>query len=321
MLLNILRSIRPDRWIAGLLHGPGSVLERLWENRRLSIITPTRQLSTWTVVHSCPEFTVLQHGRTIKIVLTKAKRGNSLSLAMISQLTSMFKEMAADKSIFRIVLTGEGKYFCTGMDLQEKRPEHTEDHFSALYDLFEAIDACPQTTIAAINGPTFGGGVGLAFVFDVRIAVADATMCLSEVKLGLCPATISKFVVREWGIGLARMSMLSGKKINPDVLYRIGAVHTVVPNQGALSSAIDEWLQDLKFTEPRASALCKKLAIDGWRYAGGQGQFHTTREVFIAMMDENSKSLRGIEDFRKGIRGTNWDNVYTQIDGNKDIVQ
>lgn len=312
MSSSMLGRVRPDRWIAGLIFGPQSVLQRFWVDPQLL----ERELPTWAIVRSCPEFTVLQYGRTIKIVLTKSTRGNSLSLAMISQLTSMFKEMAADKSIFRIVLTGEGKYFCTGMDLREKRPEHTEDHFTALYDLFEAIDACPQTTIAAINGPTFGGGVGLAFVFDIRIAVSDATMCLSEVKLGLCPATISKFVVREWGIGLARMAMLSGKKIEPDVLQRIGAIHTVVSNQAALSSALDQWLQDLRYTEPRASALCKKLAIDGWRYAGGQGQFQTTREVFMAMMDENSKSHRGVEDFRKGIRGTDWDAVYADANNN-----
>lgn len=307
----ILGRIRPDQWMAGLLFGPKSVLQRLWASPQL----PKPELPTWAIVRSCPEFTVFQSGRTIKIVLTKATRGNSLSLAMISQLTSMFREMAADKSIFRIVLTGEGKYFCTGMDLRENRPEHTEDHFKALYDLFEAIDACPQTTIAAINGPVFGGGVGLAFVFDIRIAVSNAAMCLSEVKLGLCPATISKFVVREWGIGLARMAMLSGKKIEPEVLQRIGAIHTVVPNQETLPEALDQWLQELRYTEPRASALCKKLAIDGWRYAGGQEQFQTTREVFIAMMDEISNSHRGIEDFRKGIRGTDWDTVYADANG------
>jgi hydroxymethylglutaryl-CoA lyase len=309
MLLNILGRVRPDRWIAALLFGTGSVMQRVLANDKFFFQFSNRQLPTtpWTIIQLYPEFTVFQHGRSIKIYLTKAKRGNSLSLAVISKLTNMFKEMAADKSIYRIVLTGEGKYFCTGMDLREKRPKDASDHFSALYDLFEAIDACPQTTIAAINGPTFGGGVGLAFVFDIRIAVSDATMCLSEVKLGLCPATISKFVVREWGISLARMAMLTGKTIYPDELHRIGAVHTVVPNQRALLPAVDQWLHDLKFTEPRASSLCKKLARDGWRYAGAHLQFQTTREVFLAMMDENSQSHRGIEDFRKGIRGTDWE--------------
>lgn len=308
---NMIGRVRPSLWIVGFLFGAGSILQRLWANDKLFSQPPKRQLSTtiWTAIQSYPEFSVFQHGRSIKIVLTKASRGNSLSLAMISQLTIMFREMAANKSIYRIVLTGEGKYFCTGMDLRENRPEHSTDHFSALYDLFEAIDACPQTTIAAINGPTFGGGVGLAFVFDIRIAVSDAKICMSEVKLGLCPATISKFVVREWGIGLARMAMLSGKIIYPDELHRIGAIHTVVPNQEALSSAVDKWIHDLKSTEPRASALCKKLARDGWRDAGGDLQFKTTQEVFLAMMDENSQSHRGIADFRKGIRGTDWETV------------
>ena len=309
MLLSMLGRIRLDRWIAGLIFSIGSILQNLRVNDKLSLTRRQISSSTWNVTKSCPELTVFQHGRTVKILLTKAKRGNSLSLAMISQLTIMFKEMATNKSIYRIILTGEGRYFCTGMDLREKRPENSEDHFSALYDLFEAIDACPQTTIAAINGPTFGGGVGLAFVFDIRIAVRDATMCLSEVKLGLCPATISKFVVREWGVGLARMAMLTGKQISVDELYRIGSVHTVVPYQGALSLAVDQWLHDLRFTEPRASALCKKLARDGWRYAGGPLQLQTIREVFVTMMDENSQSHRGIEDFRKGIRGTDWETI------------
>ena len=313
MILRVLRRARPNMWITGLLSIPRLLAEKLWANDQPHLQLPKCRspTSTWTILDSYPEFTVFQHHRTIKILLTQAGSGNLLTLAMVSRLTSLFKEISADRRIFRIVITGEGKYFCAGMDLREKRPEHSTEHFSALYNLFEAIDACPQTTIAAINGPAFGGGVGLAFVFDIRIAVLNATMCLSEVKLGLCPATISRFVVREWGFGLARMAMLSGRKTYPEELYRMGAIHTIVPDQESLPTAVDNWLYDLKFTEPRASALCKRLVRDCWRSPGGDVQFQTAQEVFEAMMNENSQSHRGIEDFRKGIRGTDWETVLT----------
>ncbi|KAH8807193.1 enoyl-CoA hydratase/isomerase family protein [Xylogone sp. PMI_703] len=309
MLWNVLGIAKAKGLFAGLLFYVGMLTPR--RNGQISFDHPMRQLPAivWTKIESCPEFTVFQHGSSIKVLLTRPERGNSLTISTILRLTHLFKKFGADKTIHRIIMTGEGKYFCTGMDLQEERPRDVTEHFSALYDLFEAIDACPQTTVVAVNGPTFGGGVGLAFVFDIRILVADATMCLSEVKLGLCPATISKFVVREWGVGLARMAMITGKKIYPAELHRMGTVHTVVPHIEALPAALDQWLHDLKFTEPRASALCKGLARDGWRDPGGDIQYQTTRRAFVAMMDSESRSGRGIADFRKGIRGTDWEAV------------
>ncbi|KAH8817508.1 enoyl-CoA hydratase/isomerase family protein [Xylogone sp. PMI_703] len=313
MFWNVLSAVRVDIWVAGLLFSLPALILEWWRNNQLSHDHSTHRLPTpWTKLESYPEFTVFQHGCSLKILLTNPRRGNSLTLSAISRLTLLFKRLSNDQAIYRILITGEGKYFCTGMDLQETIAGDTDQHFSALYNLFEAIDSCPQTTIAAINGPAFGGGVGLAFVFDIRISISDATMSMSEVKLGLCPATVSKFVVREWGIGLARMAMLTGKKIYSSELHRIGTIHTVVATSEELSAISDQLLYDLQFTEPRASALCKKLARDGWRDAGGEIQFQNIRETFLVMMDPNSQSRRGIANFRKGIRKTDWEKAPSQ---------
>ncbi|KAB2098604.1 hypothetical protein AG0111_0g13142 [Alternaria gaisen] len=196
-------------------------------------------------------YEVLQQAGTVQIQLARPERGNSLSFALAKNLTRLFQTLSTDSSVHRIVLTGKGKYFCTGMDLGEKLYESAIDRCLALQNLFEAIDTCPKTTVAVINGPAFGGGVGLAFVCDIRVAASTSFFCLSEVKLGLCPATISKFIIREWGVSLARMAMLTARKIHPQTLHDMGVLHAVALDGEALKVVTENLLDDLGFAAPK----------------------------------------------------------------------
>lgn len=152
----------------------------------------------WSVVKDHETYLVERAGSNMRITLARPRNGNALTLAMLSSLTQLIQAAAGDKEIRCIIITAKGKYFCTGMDISPSGAtsasdrQAKEDQFHGLRNLFDAIDNAPQTIVAMITGPCLGGGVGLAMACDVRIAIETATFTLSETKLGLVPAVISK---------------------------------------------------------------------------------------------------------------------------------
>ncbi|KAH8621103.1 ACT-toxin biosynthesis protein 6 [Alternaria alternata] len=252
-------------------------------------------------------YEVLQQAGTVRILLSRPERGNALSLSLARDLTRLFQTFSAQHSVHRIVLTGKGKYFCSGMDLGEELYEDATERCLALQDLFGAIDACPKTTIAVINGPAFGGGVGLAFVCDIRVAVSTSFFCLSEVKLGLCPATVSRFIVREWGVSLARMAMLTARKIQPQTLHEMGVLHAVALDEEALEAVTRDVLNDLRFAAPQATAWCKVLTRKTRNANSDHDQL--ARQIFEAMVVAGSESEYGVAQFRLGNKNICWEQV------------
>lgn len=126
----------------------------------------------WILVRKSDLVSVLRSGPNGKIVLDNPRKGNVLSTKMISQLDDAFSLLDEDETISRIVITADGKFFCTGMDLgtvgTARESPARATLFRALNGLLEKIDNCSKTTIAAVNGPAFGGGVGLAFACDCK---------------------------------------------------------------------------------------------------------------------------------------------------------
>lgn len=277
--------------------------------------SPTNNFSTRLISPSAVEsrangYEVRHQTGTVRILLARPERGNSLSLSLAKDLTQLFKTLSAQHSVHRIILTGKGKYFCTGMDLNEELCESATERYSALKDLFGAIDTCSKTTIAVINGPAFGGGVGLAFVCDIRVAVSNSFFCLSEVRLGLCPATVSKFIIREWGVSLARMAMLTARKIQPQALYNIGALHAVALDGQELEVITKNFLEDLKFAAPQASAWCKVLTQKTPN--GNSDHDQLARQIFKAMVAVGSESEYGVAQFRLGHKSICWEQARRQ---------
>lgn len=261
----------------------------------------------WAEVQHGDGYNVSRQGRTIKITLDRPNQGNSLTLQLTKDLTSVFSRYASDNTVHRIVLTARGRYFCTGMHLHEDLFTSPAERGSALQDLFNTIDTCPKTTIAVINGPTFGGGVGLAMVCDIRLAVESAYFCLSEAKLGLCPAVVSRYLVREWGVGLVRMAMLTAKKVQPKTLSNVGAVHAVAKDQLDLDNALDRMLSDLMLVAPQASANIKKLLAEVVVDTDHHAMDALALDVFEDMFSESSEARYGVAQFREGNRNVNWD--------------
>ncbi|CAG8725239.1 11090_t:CDS:1, partial [Acaulospora morrowiae] len=154
----------------------------------------------------------------VTITLNRPERGNSLNTSMIFEFLDAFNSAVANHSVRVIVLTGAGKFFCTGLDLQVGK--NSAEDASSMFDigirLYQTIKECPKPVIAKINGPAMGGGFGLIFTTDLRIAVSNAYFSFLEVKRGLIPAIISLYIVPELGTFKTKQYMLTGERITAD---------------------------------------------------------------------------------------------------------
>ncbi|KAM5385584.1 hypothetical protein ACJZ2D_000783 [Fusarium nematophilum] len=268
----------------------------------------------WALDSQHHDIAIYRSGTNRKVILQRPRNGNALTTAMVAQLTTFYRNAAKDKSISRIVLTAEGKFFCTGMDLGKsstavsKGDDAASNEYQKFVGLFEAIQEAPQVTIACINGPCYAGGIGLAFSCDVRLGVSSANVTLSEVKLGLCPAIISKYLVREWGPALTREAMLSGRAVSMAELKSIGAVHGLAEDVSGLVQLLDSYLMRLRTCAPGASAMCKEVVRAAYKEGGESRQDGVIRRVFESMMRPGSESSIGVRNFQAK-RKTDWDSL------------
>ncbi|KAF2824420.1 aldolase [Ophiobolus disseminans] len=312
--VNLQKLAETGQWISQQLGKPndsrvGAALARKSTTASTTISKLSTKILEWRPLPTQTEgLQILRSGLNIKITLNRPKNGNALTIPMIHALTTFFECAATDTTISRIAVTATGKFFCTGMDLGKesavaKNDKASTDQFNRLSRLFEAISNAPQVTIAAVNGPAFGGGVGLAFACDIRIGAADATFTLSEVKLGLAPATISKYVAREWGPAFTREAMLSGRPVGFAQLLSLGFVSRMV-SKDELDGALDEYMLNLRVAAPRASSLVKELVRASQE---GGSQDERIKIVFEEMMRPGRESEFGLGEFQAGRRDVDWD--------------
>ncbi|KAF7548441.1 hypothetical protein G7Z17_g7055 [Cylindrodendrum hubeiense] len=270
---------------------------------------------SWTCVNKTDGLLVHRAGANLKITMNRPKNGNALTVTMINDLISTFKEAGKDPTLSRIVITGTGKFFCTGMDLGKNSTPVGADvsaadaQFERLYQLFETIDTCPKVTISCLNGPAFGGGVGLAFTCDIRLCIQSATVTLSEAKLGLCPATISKYVIREWGIPFSREAMLSSRPVSPTELKAKGVIFDVADDAASLDKLLTTLLLQLRVTSSDATRMCKDLVRAGWAHGGQQEQAVVIKQLFQDMMKPGAPGDYGVKEFQAG-RKVDWDEYH-----------
>ena len=199
------------------------------------------------------------------------------------------------------------------MDLSPSGPATsgtTKSQLQSLLSTFESINTCPKATIAVINGSCFGGGVGLAFCCDIRIVVGKETsFTLSEVKRGLVPATISKYVVREWGPSLAREAMMTGRSIGPVELKKQGLIFRVVNTKDEAMAVVDHVVDALTSSAPRAVSQVKELVN---AVAERKNEEQEIERVFVDMMRPSDEAKHGISEFRKGNKRIDWAKWYRE---------
>ncbi|MDO4683588.1 MAG: enoyl-CoA hydratase/isomerase family protein [Lautropia sp.] len=207
-------------------------------------------------------------GQVATVTLTRADMRNAFNDEVIADLTLAFTELGQQAQVRAIVLAAEGKAFCAGADLNWMRrmADYTRDENLAdagkLAGMLRVIYECPKPTIARIQGDVYAGGMGLVAACDMAVAIETAGFCLSEVKLGLIPATISPYVIRAMGPRAAHRYFLTAERFDAVEALRIGFVHRVVADEAALDARVAELTQALCSASPHAVALCKQLVQD-----------------------------------------------------------
>ncbi|CAG8623384.1 951_t:CDS:1, partial [Dentiscutata erythropus] len=194
------------------------------------------------------------------ITLNRPERGNALNSEMVTEFLNLFTKLENDPSVRVIVITGAGKFFCTGFDLQTSStiPEELSNIFEAGYLFYKTIKNCYKPVIAKINGPALGGGLGLVFTTDIRIALKGTYFSFPEVKIGTAPAIISQYVVPEIGLFKAKQYMLTGEKISAEQGVLDKFITCVVKDHEELNNKINQYTNQL-LNPPTAIGTIKKL--------------------------------------------------------------
>lgn len=199
------------------------------------------------------------------LTLARAEKHNSLSAAMIAELTAAAAELAADPAVRVVILTGEGASFCAGGDLDWMRAQFTADRATRIAEarklalMLQALNELPKPLIGRVQGQAFGGGVGMMSVCDVCIAVDGAKFGLTETRLGLIPATISPYVVARMGEGKARRVFMSARLFDAAEARELDLVARVVAS-GELDAAVEREVKPYLAAAPGAVARAKALA-------------------------------------------------------------
>lgn len=207
------------------------------------------------------------HG-TARVTLDRPERHNAFDEALIAAVTAAFQDLGTDPLVRAIVLAGNGRSFCAGADLAWMQAaagwSEAENRADALRlsDMLHAIDTCPKPVIARVHGHVAGGGVGLVACADMVVAVEDTQFRLSEVRLGLTPATISPFVTARIGAGAARRWFLTAESFGATEAARMGLVHEVAIDAPAADAVVADWLAHLGSAAPGAVADAKALVRD-----------------------------------------------------------
>jgi methylglutaconyl-CoA hydratase len=239
------------------------------------------------------------HGGVATVRLNRPEVRNAFNEIMIGELAGAFRALGVDASIRAIVLAADGPAFCAGADLgwMKKmagftRAENLADA-AQLAEMLHTIYRCPKPVVAKVQGDCYAGGMGLVAVCDIAVAVEASHFCLSEVKLGLIPATISPYVIKAMGENAARRYFLTAERFSAQEARRIGFVHEVVPAE-SLDATVGEIVKALVANSPNAVKEVKRLVHD---MAG-----MPLSDALIADTAERIADIRSSEDGKEGVR-------------------
>ncbi len=199
-----------------------------------------------------------------RVTFNRPEIHNAFNSTVITEMSDIFKQIKSDKEIRVVLMTGEGKSFCAGADLNWMRGvikqtfEENLAESKALADLFYDIYSCTRPVIGRINGAAIGGGTGFVAVCDIAIAARSAVFSFSEVKIGVVPACIGPYVIKKMGEGKTRELFITGERMNGDRAYEVGLVNRVVEAE-KLDDEVDKLVKSILSSGPEAVAMAKKL--------------------------------------------------------------
>jgi methylglutaconyl-CoA hydratase len=199
-----------------------------------------------------------------RITLNRPEVRNAFNDDVIAELTQAFKDMGANPDVRCIVLAAEGSAFCAGADLNWMRRMADYSYNENLADaghlaqMLHTIAVCPKPTVARVHGDVYAGGTGLVAVCDMAVAVDTAQFCISEVKIGLVPATISPYLIRAMGVRAAQRYWLTAERFSAVEARRMGLISEVITID-ALDATVDKLCNALCLASPDAVRATKKL--------------------------------------------------------------
>jgi methylglutaconyl-CoA hydratase len=245
--------------------------------------------------------------KVARVTLNRPEVHNAFNPAMIEELRRAFEQMAASsgEEIRAVVLSGEGRSFCAGADVNWMREsvEYTQEQNVAdalrMAGMFDTINNCPVPVIARVHGAVLGGGVGLAAVCDIVIAAEDTTWGLSEVKLGIAPAVISPYVLAKIGRSQARALFLTGERFGSERAVQIGLAHKLAA-AGAVDEMVDATLKEVLSSGSHAIARAKNLIahVPDMEHAEAM-QFTAETIAALRAGPEGQEGLRAFLEKRK----------------------
>jgi methylglutaconyl-CoA hydratase len=241
----------------------------------------------------------VQRGQGVAVLwLARPELRNAFDENMIAEVTAALEDLDGDATIRAVVLAGQGKAFCAGADLDwmkrmkgMSREENFEDalRFAKMLNRLYTMN---KPTVARVHGAAYAGGIGLLAACDIAVASNDAEFCLSEVKLGLAPATISPYVVAAMGERAARRYCVTAERFTAAEAYRIGLVQEIaLPDE--LDATVNAVLGELVQGAPAAQAQAKEML----RAVAGAA----IDEKLIAQTAERIAALRVSEEGQEGM--------------------
>ena len=242
------------------------------------------------------EFETLAAGEVATITLNRPEKRNAISGVMIEELLAALEQAEASAARAAIV-TGAGKAFCSGMDLDalsaisSQSPEQHLKNSQRIAHLFRRLYSFPKPLIAAVNGPAIAGGCGIATLCDFTLAVPEATFGYTEVRIGFVPAIVSVFLIRQIGEKRARELLLAGRILDAAQAREYGLVTEIVPAE-RLRHRAHELATTLLESSPTSLARAKRLLS---RFIDAD----LDRDLEIAIA-ENAR-IRSTANFREGL--------------------
>ncbi|HSE49445.1 MAG TPA: enoyl-CoA hydratase-related protein [Terriglobales bacterium] len=231
-----------------------------------------------------------------RLTLNRPDKRNAVSFQLIADLMAALDVVEKSESQILIV-TGAGKAFCAGLDLDELKELLGKSHEENVKDsatmarLFRRIYDFPKPTIAAVNGAAIAGGTGIATMCDFTLAVPEAKFGYTEVRIGFVPAIVSSILVWQVGHKVARDLLMTGRLFDAAEAHRYGLVNEVVaPDQ--LIARAEALANTLLENSPSSVRLTKKL-INGFLAPALDQQ--------IAQAVEDNARIRTTQDFREGV--------------------
>lgn len=235
-----------------------------------------------------------------RLTLNRPQAHNAMNARLMEEVPKAVQQISADKTVRAVVLTGAGDSFCAGGDLkwmQDVRDLPTEPRLAEsrrVANILGALNGLSVPLVGRINGPAYGGGVGLMAVCDIVVAAAGTSFALSEVKLGLIAANIGPYVVKRLGEANARRAMLNAMRFDADEAMRLGLVSRVVPAEG-LDAAVAEEVDLVLACGPEAVAATKHLIAHIDQHGTEASIDHAMAE--LARVWQSEESHEGVAAF------------------------